>query len=116
MSHSGHPIHHHWKDNGYKSRKMVLTYFILVLMAGGYALVAFYPALREVYAEYCTALIAASTIYAGSNLTNKWVAGRVFGTPDDDLPSPDAKGASKAKEPAKKLAGPKDDPLDAGRV
>jgi hypothetical protein len=58
-------------DNGYSSRKLHLTYVILLLICAGYAATGRWPALSTTFPEFLTALLAASSIYSGANVIAK---------------------------------------------
>lgn len=61
-------------DGGYKSRKMVMAYVTMLMILIGFGLIAWFPALSVVYAEYCAGIITAASIYAGGNLLVKHLA------------------------------------------
>lgn len=63
-------------DRGFKSRKMIMSYITMLMMAIGFAATAKWPALIVVYGEYCMALIGAASIYCGTNTLVKWAANR----------------------------------------
>lgn len=60
-------------DNGYKSRKMVMSYVVLGLILVGFLVVGQWSALTTIYSEYVMGVLAASSIYAGTNTLTKWV-------------------------------------------
>jgi hypothetical protein len=65
-----------WKDNGYKSRKLTMSYVVMALGTLGYLAVGKWPALAVAYPEFCVFLIGTSGIYVGGNAAVKWVAAR----------------------------------------
>lgn len=65
-----------YKDNGFKSRKMIMTYVVLLLGTVGFIITGYWPALAVTFPEYCMFLIGASGVYIGGNAAIKWVAAR----------------------------------------
>ncbi|WNM70134.1 hypothetical protein [Myxococcus phage Mx1] len=59
------------KDRGYKSRKMVMAYVVMLLGTLGFAATGLWPALTVAYAEYCIFLLGASSIYVTGNAAIK---------------------------------------------
>jgi hypothetical protein len=57
----------------HKSRKFTLVLLSLILIVGGAALAAFYPALQAVYATMVSGILGSLAIYAGSNVAQKLV-------------------------------------------
>lgn len=64
------------KDGGYKSRKMVMAYVVMVLMMAGFFSTARWPTLAVAFAELCFGLLGAASIFAGSTTLSKWAAAR----------------------------------------
>jgi hypothetical protein len=56
---------------------MWMTYFVILLMALGYLAVVVWPGLAAIYAQYCTSLLAATTIYTGGNAAVKWMGTKI---------------------------------------
>lgn len=63
-------------DGGWRSRKLALTIFVLILIAGGFAATGRWPALGVTYSEYVMGLLAASSIYATGNSVAKVIQAR----------------------------------------
>lgn len=72
-------------DGGYKSRKMIMMYVVMVLGTIGFLAVARWPALAVLFPEYCMFLLGASSLYVSGNAAVKWMS---------------LKASSKAKAPA----------------
>lgn len=64
------------KDNGYKSRKMVMSYVAMALGTLGYLATGIWPGLAVTYAEFCMFLIGATSVYVGGNTAVKWAVAR----------------------------------------
>ena len=60
----------------FKSRKLALSCFVMLLGASGFLLVGKFPGLAVVYPEFCMFLLGASTIYVGGNTAAKFVQAR----------------------------------------
>jgi hypothetical protein len=65
-----------FKDNGFKSRKMLMTYAVLILGTGGFVCTGVWPALAVTFPEFCAFLIGASGVYITGNAATKWLAAR----------------------------------------
>jgi hypothetical protein len=61
------------KDGGFKSRKMIISYVSILMIFLGFVLTAKYQALTVSFGEYCMGILAAASIYAGSNAATKWI-------------------------------------------
>lgn len=79
------------KDGGFKSRKMIMAYVVLVMILAGFALAGHWSSLTVIYGEYCTALLAGATIYTGSNALVKWMAAKA-GPQNQQPPTPPSQG------------------------
>src|SRR4051812_33853027 len=64
------------KDGGYKSRKMWMAYAVMGLVTVGFFATGKWPALGVTFAEYCMAVLGATTIYVGGNSMTKWLTAR----------------------------------------
>jgi hypothetical protein len=69
-----------FKGSGFKSRKMLMTYAVLVLGTAGFVVTGVWPALATTFPEFCTFLIGASGVYIGGNTITKWVASQAAKT------------------------------------
>lgn len=66
-----HKVDH--SDGGYKSRKMVMAYVCLVLIALGFLGTAFWAGMATTYSEFIMGVLAAASIYTGGNTLTKWI-------------------------------------------
>lgn len=65
-----------FKDNGFKSRKMLMTYAVLILGTAGFVCTGVWPAMAVTFPEFCTFLIGASGVYITGNAATKWLAAK----------------------------------------
>lgn len=65
-----------YKDGGFKSRKMIMTYAVLILGTAGFVCTGIWPALAVTFPEFCAFLIGASGVYVTGNAATKWVAAK----------------------------------------
>lgn len=88
------------KDGGMMSRKLHLSYAVMVLLTLGFLATGKWPALAATYAQYTMSLLGASTLYMGGNSVHKWlVLKQSMSNPNapipPDEPDEDPKEASK---------------------
>jgi len=60
-------------DSGYASRKLHISYVVMLLVTIGYIATGKWPALSETYSQYIMGLLSGAGLYLGSNTLTKWV-------------------------------------------
>lgn len=60
------------KDGGFKSRKLLMTIFTMVLVLVGWILSAIYVSLTAQYPTYCTTLVSLLLIFVGGSVSNQF--------------------------------------------
>lgn len=63
-------------DGGYKSRKMIMAYVVMLLGTIGYIATGKWSALSMMYPQYCMFLLGSASIYISGNTIVKWLANR----------------------------------------
>lgn len=67
-------------DGGTASRKLRMSYVVMLLGSAGWLLTGYKPNLATSYFDYCIFLLSSATIYIGGNVGTKWLAA-TKGTP-----------------------------------
>jgi hypothetical protein len=110
--HRRHPIDH-ILDGGYKSRKMIMAYVIMVLGIGAFGLTARFPALAASLSELYMFLLGAASLFISGNVAVKWVGSRGGAPLSPDLssvdPQPETQKPALARAPAKVALPPDPD-------
>lgn len=63
-----------YTDNGYKSRKMVMSYIVIVLITLGYIVTGVWPPLAVSFGTFIMGLLGAASIFTGANTAIQWMA------------------------------------------
>lgn len=71
-------MHHldHIKDGGYKSRKMVMAYVVMLIGSVAWAFTARYPALAASLSELYMFLLGAASLFISGNVAVKWMGSK----------------------------------------
>lgn len=86
-------------DGGFKSRKLWMAVFAIVMIATGYIAAGLWSALSVVYGEFVAGVLAGASIYSGSNVLAKHLIMRgakkkVKKEAKSEAPEPEAPSAS----------------------
>lgn len=63
-----------------------MAYVAMALIFLGFLLIAKYEALKIVYAEFCMAILGATTVYVGGNSIVKWMGAKNKAAPEEQSP------------------------------
>jgi hypothetical protein len=63
-----------YSDNGYKSRKMVMSYIVILLISLGFLGTGVWPALAASFGTFIMGILAAASIFTGANTAVQWMA------------------------------------------
>lgn len=74
----------HVKDGGYRSRKMVMAYVLMVLGVAAWCATGHWPALAVTLGELYMFLIGAASLFVTGNVVVKAMAGRTPIVPPTD--------------------------------
>lgn len=76
-----------------------MAYVVMAMITFGWFMTAKYPALQITFAEYCMALLAGASIFAGSNVASKWVLAK--NVPQEPVAK---QKPSQSKQPVEQIA------------
>lgn len=85
-------------QNGFKSRKLVTTYLVLLLITLGYLAAGIWPSLATLYSTFCMSALGAAGLYHGANGGVKWLTSK-SGKPEPEADDPDAPEKPKVDPP-----------------
>lgn len=73
-----HLMHHldRIKDGGFKSRKMIMAYVVMILGFGAWLFTARYPALAASLSELYMFLLGAASLFISGNVAVKWMGSK----------------------------------------